>query len=160
MPYPIRFTSAAAVLAAGWLSFCALPETRAEVVLLKSGARVEGEILNPTREKDDLVEVIPVEGLKLTLAAGQVKGVLVQTKVLKDYKEAADKMADTLEAHLAMAQWCHDAGLTEQRKYHLTQVIKHDTDHAMARATLGFVKAGSGWMTQNEYMGRQGYVLK
>ncbi|MFN0020509.1 MAG: hypothetical protein ACKVP0_19805 [Pirellulaceae bacterium] len=160
MPYPIRFSSAAAVLAAGWLSFCALPQTRAEVVLLKSGARVEGEILNPTREKDDLVEVVPVEGLKLTLAAGQVKGVLVQTKVLKDYEEAAAKMADTLEAHLAMAQWCQDAGLTEPRKYHLTQVIKHDPDHAMARATLGFVKAGSGWLTQSEYMGRQGYVLK
>src|SRR6476620_7233201 len=89
MPLPFRCTFAAAVLAAGWLGFCAMPQPAlAEVVLLKSGARVEGEILNPTRAKDDLVEVQPVEGLKLTLSAAQVKGVLVQTKVLKDYEAA------------------------------------------------------------------------
>ncbi len=104
MPLPIRFSCAVAVLAAGWLSFCAVPPTAlAEVVLLKSGAKVEGEILNPARSKDDLVEVVPVEGLKLTLAASQVKGVLVQTKVLKDYEAAVARMADTLDAHLAMA---------------------------------------------------------
>ena len=161
MPLPIRFSCAVAVLAAGWLSFCAVPPTAlAEVVLLKSGAKVEGEILNPTRSKDDLVEVVPVEGLKLTLAASQVKGVLVQTKVLKDYDSAVAKMADTLDAHLAMAQWCLEASLAEQRKFHLSQVIKHDPNHAMARATLGYIKVGSGWMTQNEYKRRQGYVLK
>ena len=161
MPLPIRFSCAVAVLAAGWLSFCAMPPTAlAEVVLLKSGAKVEGEILNPTRSKDDLVEVVPVEGLKLTLAASQVKGVLVQTKVLKDYEAAVARMADTLDAHLAMAQWCLEASLAEQRKFHLSQVIKHDPNHAMARATLGYIKVGSGWMTQNEYKRRQGYVLK
>ncbi len=161
MPPKVRISSAVAVLAAGWLSFCAVPRMLlAEVVLLKSGARVEGEILNPTRSKDDLVEVQPVEGLKLTLAASQVKGVLVQTKILKDYEAAAAKMSDTLEAHVAMAQWCLEAGLTEQRKFHLNAILKHDPNHAMARATLGFVKAGSGWLTQNEYKRRQGYILK
>jgi len=161
MPLPFRCTFAAAVLAAGWLGFCAMPQPAlAEVVLLKSGARVEGEILNPTRAKDDLVEVQPVEGLKLTLSAAQVKGVLVQTKVLKDYEAAVAKMANTLDAHLEMAQWCLEAGLTEERKFHLGEVLKHDPNHAMARATLGYVKSGSGWMTQNEYMRHQGYVLK
>lgn len=161
MPLPYRFSSAAAVLAAGCLTFCALPQpSLAEVVLLRSGARVEGEILNPTRSKDDLVEVVPVEGLKLTLAPAQVKGVLVQSKVQKDYEAAVAKLADTLEAHLEMAQWCLDAGLTQERKYHLTQVLKHDPNHEMARATLGYVKVGSGWLTQNEAMHRQGYVLK
>jgi hypothetical protein len=59
-----------------------------------------------------------------------------------------------------MAQWCLDAGLSEQRKFHLSQVLKHDPENAMARATLGYVKAGSGWLTQSEYMRKQGYVLK
>ena len=129
-------------------------------MLLKSGARLEGEILNPSRSKDDLVEVQPVEGLKLTLAPAQVKGVLVQTKVLKDYEALSASKKDTLADHLELAQWCLEAGLTEQRKIHLNQVLKHDPNHAMARATLGFVKVGSGWMTQNESLSRQGYVLK
>jgi len=159
MPLPIRSTFAAAVLAAGSLCLCT-SSVWAEVVLLKSGARVEGEILNPSRTKDELVEVQPVEGLKLTLAPTQIKGVLVQTKVLKDYEEAAAKMADTLDAHLAMAQWCLEAGLTEQRKYHLNQVLKHDPNHEMARGILGYLKVGSGWMTQNEHMRKQGYKLK
>src|SRR5258706_6519217 len=160
MPLYFRVPLSAAVLAAGWMVCCAPPRVRAEIVLLKSGARVEGAILNPKREKEDLLEVEPVEGLKLTLAAGQVKGVLVQSKVLKEYEAAVAGGADTAEAHLAMAQWCLDAGLTEQRKYHLSQVLKHDPNHEMARATLGYVKIGSSWMTQNEYMRRQGYVLK
>ncbi len=161
MPLLIRFSSAAAVLAAGWLSFCAVPrDALAEVVLLKSGARVEGTILNPTRSKDDLVEVEPVEGLKVTLAATQVKTVLVQSKLLKDYEAAAAKMEDTLEKHLEMAQWCLDVGLSEQRKIQLADVLRHDPDHPMARAALGYLKVGSGWMTQNEYMRKQGYVLK
>src|SRR5438045_959445 len=69
MPLFFRFPLSAAVLAAGWLVCCAPPPVRAEIVLLKSGARVEGAILNPKREKEDLLEVEPVEGLKLTLAA-------------------------------------------------------------------------------------------
>src|SRR2546421_8617420 len=129
MPLYFRCSFAGAVLAAGWLVSCAAPQARAEIVLLKSGARVEGEILNPKRERDDLLEVQPLEGLKLTLAAGQVKGILVQSKVLKDYEAAAAKLADTPEAHLAMAQWCLDAGLTEQRKFHLSQVLRHDPNH-------------------------------
>lgn len=158
MPHPIRRSFAATALAAACLVFC--PWARAEVVLLKSGARVEGEILNPARSKDDLVEVRPVEGLKLTLASSQVKGILVQSKLEKEYHEAAAKMANTLKAHLDMAQWCLDVGLTDQRKYHLGEILKHDPDNAAARATLGFVRSGTGWMTQNEYMKKQGYVLK
>jgi hypothetical protein len=161
MPLPIRFSFTPALLAVGWIGFCALPRPAlAEVVLLKSGARVEGEILNPARSKDDVVQVVPVEGLKLTLDPLQVKGVLVQTKILKDYEADVAKMADTLEAHLSMAQWCLEVGLSEQRKFHLGQVIKHDPNHALARAALGYLKVGSGWMTRSEDMRRQGYVYK
>lgn len=160
MPLYSRFSSAAVALAAGFVLSCALSQRAlAEIVLLKSGARVEGEILNPTRGEGELLEVIPVEGLKLLLAPTQVKGVLVQSKVLKEYETAVLGMADTLEAHLAMSQWCLDAGLTDQRKYHLGQVIKHDPNHEAARAALGYSKIGSSWMTQNEYMRRQGYIL-
>ena len=161
MPLPIRLSFLAAFLAAGWVGFCAWPQvSRAEVVLLKSGARVEGEILNPARGKDDLVEVVPFEGLKLTLAPTQVKGVLVQSKVQKDYDAAVAGMADTLEAHLAMAQWCLDAGLSEPRKFHFSQIIKHDPEHEAARAALGYLKTGSTWMTQSDSMRRQGYIFK
>lgn len=161
MPLSFRFCFAAAVLAAGSLGLCAWPQpAHGEVVLLKSGARIEGELLNPSRGKDDLVEVVPIEGLKLTFAPAQVKGVLVQSKVQKDYEAAAAAMADTLEAHLAMAQWCLEAGLSEPRKYHLSQIIKHDPEHETARAALGYLKIGSTWMTQNDYMRRQGYIFK
>ena len=161
MPHRVRFSFLAATLAATGFVFCASPRAViAEVVLLKSGARVEGAILNPTRGKDDLVEVQPVDGLKLTLSAAQVKGVLIESKVVKEYEALWAGKKDTLDDHLQMAQWCLEAGLTEQRKFHLTQILKHDPDHAMARATLGFVKSGSGWLTQTEFKQKQGYVLK
>ena len=161
MPQLFRCSPSAALLTAACALLCAIPRTAfSEIVLLKSGARVEGEVLNPMRQKDDLLEVVPVEGLKLTLAPTQVKGVLVQSKVLKEYEGAAAGMADTVEAHLAMAQWCLDAGLTDQRKYHLGQVIKHDPNHEAVRAALGYSKIGSTWMTQDEYMRRRGYILK
>jgi hypothetical protein len=161
MPHSIRHSFVAAVLAGICLVFWLSPSgARAEVVLLKSGARVEGEILNPARSKDDLVEVRPMEGLKFTLAASQVKGVLVQSKLEKDYEALAATKKNTLADHLELAQWCLEAGLNDQRRHHLGEVLKHDPDHAAARATLGFVRSGSGWLTQNEYMKKQGYVLK
>jgi hypothetical protein len=58
-----------------------------------------------------------------------------------------------------MAQWCKDAGLMQQRKFHLEEIIKLDTDHEEARLALGYGRfANGGWMTPDEYMLRQGYV--
>jgi hypothetical protein len=57
-----------------------------------------------------------------------------------------------------MAEWCKEAGLSEQRRQQLEAILTFDPDHAQARAALGYSKYGSQWMTPEEFMRGQGYV--
>jgi hypothetical protein len=98
------------------------------------------------------------EGLEVSLAAEQVQRVIVQSDVEKQYEQLLPRVANTVDGHFKMAEWCKEAGLTRQRKFHLEQVIVLDPDHAEARAALGYSLRGSEWMTQEEFLRDQGYV--
>ncbi len=131
---------------------------RGEVIVLKSGGRLEGDLLNAKRAKDDPVEVAPLPGFKVTLAPAQVARVIVKSDVQKQYETELPKVEDTVDGHTKMAQWCADAGLAEERKFHLQQIIRLNPDHEAARTALGYGRIGSTWMTHDEYMAKQGYV--
>lgn len=133
-------------------------ESLADVLVLKSGGRVEGELLNPDRLPNEAYRIRSPEGLQLALAADQVQRVVTQSDVQKQYEQLLPKMPSTADGHWTMAQWCKEAGLTSKRTYHLEQVIKLVPDHEEARAALGYGRYGSRWMTQEEYLRSQGYV--
>lgn len=139
---------------------CGLTSTaRAEVFLLRSGGRIEGEWLNPQRAVTDDYLLRNLAGVQLSLAGPQVHRVLATSDMQKQYEEQLHKAPATAAGHFALAEWCKDAGLAPQRKFHLEQVIKLDSDHEDARHALGYGRfANGGWMTPDEYMLRQGYV--
>ncbi len=131
----------------------------AEVFLLRTGGRVEGEWLNPQRAQADDYLLRTIAGVQLSLGGPQVQRVLTTSDVQKQYEEILHKSPTTVAGHWQMAQWCKDAGLTAQRKFHLEAIIKQETDHEEARLALGYGRfATGGWMTPDEYMLRQGYV--
>ena len=130
----------------------------AEVLVLKTGGRVEGELINPQRSTAEAYHVRLAEGVEVSLAAEQVQRVITRSDVQKQYDELVPKMPNTVEGHWKMAQWCREAGLSSNRTLHLEQVIKLDPDHEEARAVLGYSLHGSRWMTQEEFLRSQGYV--
>jgi hypothetical protein len=135
------------------------PSAQAEVFLLRTGGRVEGEWLNPQRGQTEEYLLRNQSGVQLTLAGSAVTRVLTTSNVQKQYDELLHKAPATVDGHWKLAEWCQDAGLAAQRKFHLEQVIKLDPDHEEARLALGYGRfANGGWMTPDEYMQRQGYV--
>jgi hypothetical protein len=131
---------------------------RAEVFVLKSGGRLEGEILNPNRERGQPYQVKTDDGAKLALADSAVSRVIAKTDLDRQYEALLPKLEKTVESQWTMAEWCKEAGLTEQRKRHLQAVLVLDPNHAEARRALGYQKHGSKWLTQDEFMQSVGYV--
>lgn len=132
---------------------------RAEVFLLRTGGRIEGEWLNPQRAVTEDYLLRNMAGVQVALASPQVTRVLATTDVQKQYEEQLHKAPATIAGHWQLAQWCREAGLSQQRKFHLEQIIKLDPDHEEARLALGYGRfPNGGWMTPDQYMLRQGYV--
>ena len=73
-----------------------------------------------------------------------------QAAQLAAYERQREKAADTAEGQLALADWCAKHGLPAQERAHLTRVIDQDTNHAVARARLGFVREGNDWISPAE----------
>lgn len=130
---------------------------RGEVFVLKSGGRVEGELLNPERQPEEPYRLRTDEGLRLALADSAVLRVIVKTDVDKQYEELLPTLENTADAQWSMAEWCKEAGLIDERKRHLQAVIALAPEHAEARKALGYQRYGSQWLTQEEHMLSLGY---
>ena len=133
-------------------------QARAEVFVLKSGGRIEGEFLNPGREPGGSFELRTDDGLRLSLGEDLVQRVIIKTEVEKEYEAELSTMGHSALDHWAMAEWCKDAGLVNHRKRHLAEVIRIEPDHKEARTALGYSLYGSKWMTQEEFLTSRGYV--
>jgi len=137
-----------------------LPAVRsnAEIFILKSGGRIEGEHLNPNRERGQPYYVRTESGVRLALADSAVARMIVKSELDKQYEALAARLENTVEGHWNMAEWCKEAGLSDQRKRHLQAVIALDPNHEDARKALGYQRFGSRWLTQEEHMQSLGYV--
>lgn len=129
-----------------------------EVVVLKTGGRIEGDLVNRDRARTDPVIIVDETGLRLSLSASQVERVVVKKDVEKQYEELLPKVANTAAGHWEMAAWCQEAGLGAQRKTHLEAVIRLEPNHEAARLALGYSRIGEEWMKPDEWMRKQGYV--
>ncbi len=141
------------------LLFCASPRfTQAESFLLRSGGKIEGELLNPKRASADPYLVKIPSGLKLSLARETVAKVVVQREIVLEYERLLPKVPDTAEGHWKMAEWCREAGLRSQREEQLRQVLVHDTENEAAHVALGHLKLGGKWQSMEDYMTSLGYL--
>lgn len=132
----------------------------ADVVVLKSGGRIQGQVVNTDRAKNDPVSIVAPSGVKLVLGAAQVKQVINSKKndLQQEYEDQLPTVPNTPDGHFAMAAWCLEAGLGAQRKFHLEQVIRLDPDHEDARRMLGHTKIDGEWMRPGEWETKRGLV--
>ena len=69
---------------------------------------------------------------------------------LSAYESQRSSADDTLEANLRLADWCAQAGMSDQERAHLMRMIDLSPDHAVARQRLGFVRIGGNWISRDE----------
>jgi hypothetical protein len=69
---------------------------------------------------------------------------------LAAYLHNREKYRNTVEDQLALAKWCKTAGLKDEWRAHLGNVLALNPDHAEARAALGYQLVDGVWMTPKE----------
>ncbi|MCA9146968.1 MAG: HEAT repeat domain-containing protein [Planctomycetaceae bacterium] len=136
----------------------AFTELRADGFVLTTGAQVYGQWLN-REDADTPYYLIATEyGGHLQLERSRVAQVIRQSESQLKYDRLAPAVADTVEDHWKIAQWCRDHDLPIQRQQHLLRVIELDSDHELAHRALGHSEIGGQWVKKEDHLERKGYV--
>lgn len=167
MPFFLRI---AVVFSSLLALFAAETWSRADTFHLRSGGRLEGNLLNASENPRKTYRIRLRTGGDVTLEARDVSKVVTPTREQLVYRETLKEMPDTVEAHMKMYELCKKSSLTRERKFHLEQAIRIDPDYAPARQLLkykqkpdgtwakldeikeaaGLVRFNGKWMTQEE----------
>ncbi len=134
------------------------PTAFGDVFVLSTGGQVVGELLNPAESPRTRYIIKTVAGGQITLNAAQVKQVLSGDGVDVQYERIRPGYADSVDGQWALAEWCREHRLSQQRKTHLQRVIELDADHAPARHALGYSLQGGKWRIREEVMQQRGFV--
>ena len=140
------------------LALAFLSTANADIFLLRSGGRLEGDLVNADQKPRTTYEIALAGGGRITLDAEVVEKMQATRPELAEYEKARREAADTVDGQLKLATWCRDHSLTEQRTAALDRVIQLDTDNLEARRLLGYRKVKDQWMTRDEEMADKGYV--
>jgi len=114
----------------------------ADVVYLKSGGSVEGKVVEQTATGYTIRTAVGM----IRLPADAVQRVEEKPSILDEYIARREQLADTAAAHVELARWCQEQGLTAAQRTHLKRALELDPDCEAARAALGYVRVGGLWV--------------
>lgn len=129
----------------------------ADVVLKNDGGRLEGEYLSDESDLDHVV--IRTKFGKIELPRTEVKEIEFSAPPSVDYPARAKAAKEDATSQYELALWCNEHDLRKEYRKHLQRVIELDPDHAEARKRLGYVSRDGQWLTKDEAMADDGYVL-
>lgn len=127
-----------------------VPSAFADVVQLKQGGVIRGTIQPDKSDADGTLEVQLVSGAKISIAETDIDKVTKRPIRFEQYEVKAQTIEDTLEDHWALAEWCRENVLLEQRKEHLERVLDFDPEHKPAHYGLGHTLQEGEWLTKEE----------
>jgi hypothetical protein len=115
----------------------------ADVVVLKNGSRIEGQV---SEEGDSVIVKMPTG--TITIPKDQVANIQSKQTPMEIYKENAAKVAaNDAEGHYRLALWCGANGLDGDCRAEMEKVLKISPDHEGARKALGYAKQDGKWVT-------------
>jgi hypothetical protein len=129
--------------------------SRADVVHLKSGGKLEGRIVEQTESS---VEVDIGAGT-MTLPMSSVERIEEGRSPLDDYDERVRGLAENdLDGWLELARWASGMGLGTQSLRAYEHVLTLDPKNPEANRAQGRVEVDGSWMTEDEAYRARGYV--
>lgn len=129
---------------------------RGEVFELADGGRVSGRLVNPDESPRKTYVIETLSGGRITLAADQVVGRAALSPKEAEYEKRRAAAPDTIDGHWSLAEWCRENFLSPKREFHLRRILELDSDHAQARAALGYRRVDGEWKTHREIMEARG----
>jgi predicted esterase len=137
-----RFSKSAVLLLAVLLLFSVPAFLFADIVILNTGGKVEGRIIERTL---DGVKVKTVKGI-VDIPEDDIESIKECESVFDIYeKKLKETPEDDVEARFKLGLWCKEKELEDEAEKHFEEVIKLSPDHEEARAELGYVKTAKGW---------------
>lgn len=142
-----------------WAALAAVESVRADLVELKNGGRVFGDISNASDKSAKSYEIVTDGGGKMSIPRSEVTRILSQTPIQDEYHRRARDVEDTIEAHWGLAEWCKEQKLADEYRAELHAILEIDPSFEPARVALGHRKLSGGWQTRDEVMAARGLVL-
>lgn len=141
------------------------PAARADVVILKSGGELRGELLSELKPVDrsqgaprDRLTLRTTTGAVVTVARDDVEELIRRRPLLEEFETLRRAAADTVESQWELAEWCRLKSLPKERAASLKRVVELDPNHLAAHRGLGHVRHEGRWTTTEEVMKSRGYV--
>lgn len=130
----------------------------ADVFVLSNEGRIEGELLNPDESPRKVYRIRTPFGGEVSFDREEVVEVIRQSDREAEYEHIRPTYPDTVEGQWALAEWCRERYMSDQRETHLQRVIELDPDHLEARRALGFRQIDGRWVTQEQLNTERGLV--
>ena len=130
----------------------------ADEFYLAGGGLISGQLLNDAQDPRTTYEVRTDSGLLLELSEKQVRRFVPTSEARRDYETLLTRMPPDAEGNWKMSQWCRENGLSDEREFHLHEVLRLDSDHREARLALGYTTLDGKWVQTDEWNRRHGYV--
>ncbi|MEW6072372.1 MAG: hypothetical protein AB1726_07190 [Planctomycetota bacterium] len=116
-----------------------------DVVVLKDGRKIEGEVVRRTATE----VVVRTAAGEVSFPAAGVAEVLEQKTREEEYRDRLEA-CQSGEDFYRLGLWCREARLPQRAAKLFARAIEIDPDHAGARQELGFVRHDGEWMTPAE----------
>lgn len=136
---------------------CFATPALADVFVLHSGGRIEGELLTPAADTPQELHVRTVNG-DMILPADFVTEVIAKSPQQRHYEAILPQMPPDVEGNWKMAEWCASNDLPVQREHHLQQILALDPGHVDARHALGYILRRGEWIIPEQWNKNQGMI--
>ncbi len=133
---------------------------QADLVRLKNGGEVRGTLVKGSdKTHDPELTVVSFAGATITVPRSEVDSVQMRSATVEEYVTRSREIPHTIEAHQQLADWCSSRQLKAQRVEQLEHLLELDPDNEVTHRSLGHVRQNGEWMSREESMAKQGYVL-
>lgn len=138
-------------------SCLAVSGARADVIMLKNGGQVRGQL--QTAVDAPVVVIETLLGGAVSIDQSAIENIERRSLLVEAYESRAQDVEDSVEARWRLAEWCKANNLRDQREEQLLFLLDVDPDHKEARSILGHKLHNGKWLTRDEWMTTRGYVL-
>ena len=129
--------------------------SRADVVFLKGGSKLEGRVVERTETSVE----IDIGAGSLTLSMKSVDHIEEGRSPLDDYDERAGALsANDRDGWLELARWASGVGLGAQSQWAYEHVLVIAPEDPEANRALGRVELDGRWVTEEEAYRARGYL--
>jgi hypothetical protein len=142
------------------VGLCGVPYAQADLVRLKNGGELRGSLVpGSDKTRDPELTIVLFSGATTSISREEVESVQMRSPAIEEYVTRSREIPHTVEAHQLLADWCISRQLKAQRVEQLELLLELDPENELVHRSIGHVRHDGAWMSRDEAMAKQGYVL-